>query len=148
MLTEDQITDNESVTEQHQHLVDQRACREKQNKTFAEFFTQFKENFRSARTILLSLFWVFMLTFIIFPGAFLDSYFDFINNTDLSKDEKLSWYFIALTLLFNVFDTIGRFLGGSYMISTRTIVTSSLLRTAFAVTTTLIAFAASPSWLF
>jgi hypothetical protein len=89
-----------------------------------------------------------MLTFIIFPGAFLDSYFDFINNSDIEENKKTSWYFILLTLLFNVCDTIGRYIGGAWHLPSRVIIIMSVVRTVFALTTTLIAFGVDPAWLF
>lgn len=53
-----------------------------------------------------------------------------------------------MTLLFNVCDTIGRFLGGKVMAPVRVIISGSIARTIFAVSTILIAFKVSPDWLF
>ena len=101
-----------------------------------------------AKSILLALWWVFTLTFIVFPNVFLQSYFDFVNNWDISSQDKDSWFFILMALLFNVFDTAGRYLGGAVHLPTKVIIGASIGRSIFALTTTLIALAESPAWLF
>ena len=101
-----------------------------------------------AKSILLALWWVFTLTFIVFPNVFLQSYFDFVNNWDISSQDKDSWFFILMALLFNVFDTAGRYLGGAVHLPTKVIIGASISRSIFALTTTLIALAESPAWLF
>lgn len=57
---------------------------------------------------LLALFAVFVMTFVVFPGGseFVElNFMQGINN-------DLSWYFLFMSTLFNVCDTIGRYLGG------------------------------------
>jgi len=59
-----------------------------------------KSNLGKAWKILLALSFVFINTFVVFPGAFLNEHFTFMDNFE--------WYFITVILIFNVFDTIGR----------------------------------------
>jgi hypothetical protein len=101
-----------------------------------------------SRSILLALWWVFTLTFIVFPNVFYQSYFDFVNKWDMPESDKISWYFILQGLLFNVCDTAGRYLGGAVHLPTKVIVMMSIGRVIFALSTTLIALNADPSWLF
>lgn len=107
--------------------------------TLAQFLTQLKNNFMLAKSILLALWWVFTLTFIVFPNVFYQSFFDFVNKWDIPDTDKISWYFILQGLLFNVCDTAGRYLGGAVHLPTKVIVMLSIGRTIFALTTTLIA---------
>lgn len=95
----------------------------------------------------MALFWVFMVTFIIFPGTFYDSSFNFLSGIS-DSDERASWYQIIIILLFNVFDTVGRFLGGKVHIPGPTVILSSVFRVIFVVSTTLIAFKSAPEFLF
>jgi len=56
---------------------------------------------------------VFFVSLIVFPGALLSTNFGFL---DIIEDEKLrgTWYNLIVILSFNVFDTIGRKIGGPY----------------------------------
>lgn len=57
---------------------------------------------------LLAIYFVFVITFIVFPGASEFSelkMFKGINN-------DMSWYLLFMSTLFNVCDTIGRYAGG------------------------------------
>jgi hypothetical protein len=65
--------------------------------------------------ILLSLWGVFFITFVIFPGAFFTSKFKFLDSIGEKKgaQEETNWYQIIIILLFNIFDTVGRYLGGA-----------------------------------
>lgn len=45
--------------------------------TFAEFMTQFKANFAATKSMLLSLMWVFVVTFVVFASAFIAAGYDF-----------------------------------------------------------------------
>lgn len=87
----------------------------------------------------MTLFWVFVVTFIVFPGTFYDSSFDFLSGISNSTS-RTSWYQIIIILFFNVFDTVGRWLGGKVHLSGGTVMLSSVLRSVFVVSTTLIAF--------
>ena len=101
-----------------------------------------------AKSILISLWWCFALTLMLFPNIFYVNHFDFVDNWKLSNTDKKSWYFILQTILFNIGDTIGRYLGGIFHLPTKAIVSMSLIRVIFALTTTLIALDADPVWLF
>ena len=120
----------------HKTLIDVRASARHERHGFDAFWHQFKINFRSAWKIIMSLYFVFFITFVVFPGAFLDSHFKMMNNIG---DTEFSWYSITIITTFNVCDTIGRKLGGIVMIKPRTIYISSLLRTIFIITTIIIA---------
>jgi len=95
----------------------------------------------------MALWWCFTVCFIVFPGAFYDSYFDMLSGIS-DVDSRISWYDIIIILQFNVFDTIGRWLGGKLHLSGKTIIAMSYLRVVFVVSTALIAVEASPGFLF
>ena len=44
---------------------------------FNEFMKQFKSSFKATKSMLLSVFWIFVVTFAVFPGAFFKAGFDF-----------------------------------------------------------------------
>lgn len=73
--------------------------------TFAQFWAQFKINMGHAWKILFALSLVFINTFTVFPGAFFNEHFGFMDS--LGKTE-FSWFTITVILLFNIFDTVGR----------------------------------------
>ena len=89
----------------------------------------------SAWHILLSLMWVFIVTFVVFPGAFFDSHFNFMDNSS----NEFTWYSLSIILTFNVMDTVGRKLGGLVKVPTPIVHALSLARSLFIVTTILIA---------
>jgi len=103
--------------------------------TFAEFWTQFKVNWGKTYAFLLSLWLVFTVTFVVFPGCFLVAGFSFTATSDGDKSKKLAWDSMVVNLMFNVFDSIGRFLGGKIMIKKHTVVMLSLARLVFLFTT-------------
>lgn len=95
--------------------------------------------------MLLSLAWVFIVTFVVFPGAFFQpkatfEFLDFIED----KDERGSWYSLMVILIFNVFDTVGRYSGGIKVFPAKLVIFLSLLRTVFIVTTVGFALEWSP----
>lgn len=104
--------------------------------TCAEFAKQFKANFTKAWKILMSLWLVFAITFVVFPGVFFQSHFSFMKN--LGGNEQ-AWYNLTIILLFNVLDTVGRKLGGLINISATMVYILSLARFVFICTTILIA---------
>lgn len=65
---------------------------------------------------------VFVLTFVVFPGAF------FSTNLNMMKGMKneFTWYTLTVITIFNVFDTVGRKLGGYLHLSISATVTYSL----------------------
>jgi hypothetical protein len=95
----------------------------------------------------MALFSVFLITFIVFPGAFLDSSFSMLNGIENEK-ERESWYSIIIILLFNIFDTAGRFMGGKFHLPGKTVMILAALRTIFVVSTTMVALKSSPEFIF
>ena len=95
---------------------------------------------RSAWKILVSMFGVFFITFTVFPGAFFASKFYFLDPIAGAKgeSEEVTWYQIMVILLFNIFDTVGRFLGGKLNISHKMTINLGLLRLVFVPLTILI----------
>jgi hypothetical protein len=52
---------------------------------------------------------VFIVTFIIFPGTTNDTYLVFLNGIN----NEQSWFFLIMVFIFNLCDTTGRFMGGN-----------------------------------
>ena len=96
--------------------------------------------------LLIALTYVFILTFIVFPGLTDDSYFSFLHNI---KDEA-SWYNLLCLIIFNAMDLTGRYIGGSpcASIPRKSVLILSGIRTIFIVTFLLVAFEVAPTWLF
>jgi len=105
------------------------------------FWTQLKTNMSSAGSLLLSVWWVFTVTFVIFPGAFFGSKFYFLDNIakKTSADNENAWYQLIIIIIFNVVDTIGRYTGGKFQFKKHGVVILGLTRLVFIVTTILIA---------
>jgi hypothetical protein len=60
---------------------------------------------------LLALVVVFFITFLLFPAVITDDklvFMNFIKNDDL----RIGWTMLFYIILFNLFDTVGRWLGG------------------------------------
>ena len=85
---------------------------------------------------MVAIWFVFFVTFVIFPGAFFLSHLDFMHK--LGKQE-FTYYSLIMILAFNVCDTIGRKLGGSVTSSAQLAMLLSLLRFVFIFTTCFIA---------
>jgi hypothetical protein len=81
----------------------------------------------SAWHILLALFFVFLVTFIIFPGSFFDTKLSFMNG----MESEQTWFILIIIIIFNICDTIGRTLGGKIMLNTRIVILLSILRVIF-----------------
>lgn len=111
-----------------------------------QFILQFKTSFKASKSMLLSICWVLAVTFIVFPAAFIKAGFDFTKSDDLTK--KQQWDQTTVNLIFNLFDTIGRYFGGKIIISSRATVTISIARTVLVFTTLATAIQAEPAWLF
>jgi len=103
--------------------------------TFAEFWVEFKINFSKAYPFLMALWLVFTVTFTVFPGSFLVAGFGFTSNKENDKTQKAAWDLAVTNLMFNVFDSVGRFFGGKIMIKKRTVVMISIARLVFLFTT-------------
>ena len=106
-----------------------------------------KNSFLVAWQFLTSLSMVFIITFVIFPGVLCDTNIAFLKN---AGDARISWNFLIFILTFNIFDTVGRFLGGQSwaFLSDRAIFIVTYSRIIFMVTGLLIAYNVAPSWLF
>ena len=89
---------------------------------------------------------MFIATFVCFPGLADDSNYDFLGD----KDPNGSWYNLISILIFNAFDLMGRYIGGSPCADIRRIMVLILsgVRTIFVVTFLLVAFQVQPAWLF
>ena len=82
-----------------------------------------------------SVFMVFFITFIIFPAVFLRG----SGLPSLTKEP--AWFITLMLFTFNVFDTVGRTLGGKYFaVSAQMIPLPVSLRSIFIFTTIMIAF--------
>lgn len=108
----------------------------------------FKNSMVQAWTFLVAIFFVFLVTFIVFPGTTGDTKLMFFKDMDAEK--RRAWQGLFMTFLFNVFDTVGRYMGGmpKFFLSNRAAIISSYARVVFIATFLLVAWAASPSWLF
>ena len=80
----------------------------------------------------------FMTTFIIFPGCFLQSSFDFMSSLG---DSEFTWYSLFVVIAFNIIDTVGRQAGGICKPSNCVIYLLGFLRLVFIATTVYIPLA-------
>lgn len=89
---------------------------------------------------------VFLVTFIVFPGVMYASYFNFMS----SWLNKASWYTTMINTTFNVFDTIGRSAGGSprMNLSSKSTIIAVSLRILLIPFFFLSTFQVGPAWLF
>ncbi len=74
----------------------------------AKYFEQAKINLKRTDGLLYALIYVFVLTFICYPGLATDSTVHFLQETK-SYD---SWHILFVQALFNSMDAVGRFMGG------------------------------------
>ena len=75
----------------------------------AVFWRKAKKNLSVTKGLLPALFCSFVITFTVYPGVVQDTSLRFLSGT---SDEES--YFVLTTLtLFNIFDTIGRYVGGT-----------------------------------
>lgn len=109
---------------------------EKPEMTFGEVWQQMKDNFKMAYPMLLGMWFVFFVTFIIFPGTFFSSQFKFMDGM---KKDRVAWYNIAIILGFNITDTVGRKVAGTFSVSNNMVPILSLIRMIFIPTTYFIA---------
>ena len=103
-------------------------------------------NFKATEGLLITLAYVFVLTFICFPGLSDDTHFSFLS----SLKNEASWYNLLCLTLFNSFDLIGRTIGGMSCadVPRLTVLWMGALRTLFVLTFMTIAFEGLPVWLF
>mmetsp|Transcript_23685 Transcript_23685/g.29364 ORF Transcript_23685/g.29364 Transcript_23685/m.29364 type:complete len:184 (-) Transcript_23685:81-632(-) len=93
------------------------------------FLKEAKQNFTSTDGLLYALIFVFIVTFICYPGLATTCTLNFM----LDINNYISWKFDFLQALFNLLDSIGRFCGGfpGLMLSHCTIKLSSVVRIVF-----------------
>lgn len=60
----------------------------------------------------LQVFLIFFVTFIVFPGITNKPMFKFLEK----NEQKETWKNLIFVFLFNVFDTLGRYMGGKYQV--------------------------------
>jgi hypothetical protein len=72
---------------------------------------------------------------LVFPAAFFSSKFNFFADTNTRE----KWSGILILTIFNIADTIGRYLGDKIYISINKIIFLSFLRALLVISTTLIA---------
>jgi L-lactate permease len=96
-----------AATEETKPLLNQ----EPQKSPLIAFFLMMKKAALLAWRHLLALAVVFFVSFVVFPAVITDQKFEFmqgIHNTDL----RIGWEMLIYIFLFNLFDTVGRWLGG------------------------------------
>lgn len=112
--------------------------------TLGGYFIKVKEIFSIKQCVglLVSLIYIFVLTFIVFPGISNSTYFTFIDSG--------GWFGLTMIIVFNVADTVGRYSGGhpALNIHSRSVIIGAACRTVFVVTFLLIGFQVGPTWLF
>jgi hypothetical protein len=63
-----------------------------------------KEPLEKASTMLFGVFWSMAVTFIVFPGVICAANFNLFSSD--------AWYSLFIVTIFNLFDTLGRYIGG------------------------------------
>ena len=88
--------------------------------------------------LLIALTYVFILTFICFPGLSDDTYFYFLRNVS----NEANWFNLLCLIIFNSCDLTGRYIGGSPCsdIPRKGVLIMSGVRTIFILTFLLVAF--------
>lgn len=101
-------SNNESVTPTHKGG---HSSQPEQHSVFVAFLIMVKRSFIYAWLFLTAITSVFVITFIVFPGVSLHTGLKFMSGID---DPALrgSWTALIFIIIFNVCDTIGRWLAG------------------------------------
>lgn len=107
-----------------------------------------KTSFLVAWQYLSGLAFIFIITFVIYPGVITATNLHFL--ADVEPMLQSSWNNLILVFVFNVSDTISRYLGGQAWatMSGKAVLILSFLRCVFIATSLLIAWDCSPAWLF
>ena len=74
------------------------------------FFIMMKNSFLVAWPFLTGLTCVFFITFVVFPGTICDTNLQFLMGVD--ENVRTAWRFLIFIVVFNLMDTVGRWLGG------------------------------------
>ena len=88
----------------------------------------------------MSLWFIFTLTFLIFPGAFFRAQIQFTK--DWGKN-AFNWFTLLHLILYNTFDTVGRKLAPLYILPVNCVVLLSIARVTFFITTYIIGYNAT-----
>ena len=115
-------------------------------KSLSKYFKQAMVNFKMTDGLLWALMYVFVLTFICYPGLASDDTINFLKSSIDTSSKYNSWHIIFIQLIFNLTDTVGRYSGGvsCLMLSNMVIKLFASARTLFFVTFCLISFDVSP----
>lgn len=88
---------------------------------------------------------VFAITFLVYPGNYLDTHFDFLNNSTSAN----AWFNILMISIFSFGDTVGRALAKPLRVfGPKTIIFFTVGRLIFIATAILVQKNIEPSWLF
>eukprot|EP00347_Sterkiella_histriomuscorum_P017529 403348991 len=141
------ITDFQEQKPQNQDL--KIAHQSHQHTTFVAFVIMVKHSFNYAWQFLTGIASVFLVTFVVYPGVALRinlKFMDFIENVHLEG----AWTRQLFIFIFNIFDTVGRWLADKSFgqSSDRVVLVLTYLRVIFIATFLLIAFDEPPMWLF
>ena len=103
--------------------------------------------YKTAWQFLFSISMVFLITFVLFPPVITDTDIGFlagIKNDSL----RISWTILIFIFIFNLFDTIGRWLAGQTFggLSDKAILALTYLRVVFIATSYLIDYEVGPTW--
>lgn len=91
----------------------------------------------SAWKILFSVCFNFIVTMLIFPGAFFDQHLSFMMKLG---DSQFTWYSISAILVFNILDTFGRWVAEKIDIMNDQVIRGCANRFLFVILTVLITF--------
>ena len=107
-------------------------------KSLGQFINEILMNIKCAWKMLFSQWWVFTSTFIIFPGAFFSgpAMYNFMEVIVPDEHKRFQWFTLIVILIFNSFDTVGRYIGGALKLPESTVIVIGLSRTIFLFTTT------------
>lgn len=133
-------TDRGSVTPKKQNKEDISPLR--------AFIIMMKGAFIISWKFLLSISAVFFVTFMIFPAVICDTKIQFLQGIQ-STDLRIGWTMLAFIFCFNLFDTIGRWLGGQPFASMgdQTVLFLTYLRVVFIFTAYMVDQNFGPEWL-
>lgn len=116
-----------------------KVCPPKSDSSMAAFWKQTKANLSDTKGLLWILLFIFLTTFIVFPGVTEATTLGFLNGIS----QEVSWFILFQTTMFNIFDTIGRKCGGCIMLSNNSVILWSMVRIIFVGTFMLTAFQVS-----
>ena len=138
-------SDSHSVKEINQSMLTSRTADTSMISKNSAKPSSFFEVYRKIMSMALQVFFCFLITFVVFPGTSLSTQFDFLGTSAKAQ----SWFLVLIITVFNIFDTIGRFLGGPYQFFTpRTLFILTVSRLIFIPLLVLIQLSATPHGIF